>query len=130
MIIRFYAEAIESVYLKAWETQLVREFGGLTKYRTQGGFLDNGKLVFENSFVFEVVTEQPIDVASYGEILRQILGQSQVLVTTSEVSEVVTVGGYPKPTPICAWCYPGFRGDNLTHGVCVYHTAEILKDIA
>lgn len=27
---------------------------------------------------------------------------------------------------ICAWCHPGVTGDNLTHGICATHTAEVL----
>ena len=29
---------------------------------------------------------------------------------------------------VCAWCEPGAKGDNLTHGICPAHKEQVLKE--
>lgn len=35
----------------------------------------------------------------------------------------------PKLKKVCAWCHPGLRGPNLSHGICARHKAEMIAQI-
>lgn len=80
-IARLYTEAIESIGLRDWEKRVAIEFGGFTKYKGQGAYLNQSKrLQFETSYTFEIVGEfADHRIREIAKELGVVCGQESVL---------------------------------------------------
>lgn len=60
------------------------EFGGATAYPTSGGWLDNGDLILESGYRFEILIhrlDDPVDYEKVAETIRRMFSQQSVMYT-------------------------------------------------